>query len=206
MTSAPEDEIKITLPESLRPLIRLMLTLGIRFEASAGISVKHFLEKNLPAGKDYIDKNIQTVFMDGQAIDEPERTYIKEPCTIALSAAMPGVFGAAFRKKGAYSGLRGDYKDIPEKQKADEQSKTVMVTLKCFNQVAQDLGGDLLAGGIRMDIRDFTRFWGQQQRMLEKECLRIIIGGNEVESRQVPELLDGKTGELNIEFIIDENP
>lgn len=200
MTSTPEDNIRITLPESLRRLVRLLLIIGIRFEAYAGISVKRFLEENLPAGKDYIEKSIQTVFIDGQAIDEPEKSYIQEPCTIALSAAMPGVFGAAFRKKGLYGGLRSGYNKYPEKQETlCNTGKTVPVTLKCFNQVARDLGDELLNREIRMNIKDFLKFWNQHKGVLEKTCLQVLINGRNVDPLLIPEMLK-RNGSLKIEF------
>ncbi len=198
MTSTPAVKMEIATPEKLLPLMRLLLGRGIGFETYAGTSLRKFLEEILPADPDYIDNRIQTVFINGQAVDSPEDTYIREPCTIALSAAMPGVFGAAFRKKGLYSGLRRQYGKNQGTQKESVSGKLIPVTIKCFNQVANDLGNALLGRGVRISAADFAKFWNQQHTVLEKECRQISINGEQINPAQLPDILDGKTGDLEL--------
>lgn len=202
MTSHPEAKLTITMPAGLRGLMRLLVSRGIRLEARTGMSVKNFLKEMLPADEDYLENKIQTIFMDGHAVDDTEQTRINAPCTIALSAAMPGVFGAAFRKKGIYSGMRAEYSQNPEAEKESfkDKTETVPVTLKCFNQVAEDLGDALLGRGVNMDIKEFEKFWEPQQEVLEKNYVQIDLNGSQASASAVADFLAGKTGELKIKL------
>lgn len=201
MTTPPVIDLKIVFTGRLSSLLRLLLLRGVRFETTPGKSVQSFLAETLPTDRNYIENSIQTIFLNGQAIDDPETTLITEPGTIALSAAMPGVFGAAFRKNGVYSGLRQRYENNQKKKSATDPSGNILVTVKCFNRVAEDLGDDLLARGVRLDIEDFTEFWQQQKGVLEKGCRQIIVDGRqETGSQDLMETLRGLTGDLTLEI------
>ncbi|MDY6824554.1 MAG: hypothetical protein SWH68_12270 [Thermodesulfobacteriota bacterium] len=208
MTTPPVIDLKIILAGRLSSLLRLLLLRGIRFETTPGQSVQNFLAETLPTDRNYIENSIQTIFLDGQAIDNPETTLITDPCTIALSVAMPGVFGAAFRKNGVYSGLRQRYEGNQRKTSVTEPSGNILVTVKCFNRVAEDLGDDLLARGIRLNIEDFTEFWQQHKGVLGKGCRQIVVDGRqETGSRNLMEMLRGLTGDLTlaIETVAEES-
>ncbi|MFO7932276.1 MAG: hypothetical protein R6U97_12825 [Desulfosalsimonas sp.] len=196
-------EVRITVPYKRLSLLRLLTARGIRFEIPAGTSVKRLLQQVLPADENYIEDSIQTVFMDCRAVDDIENTMILGPCTIAVSSAMPGVFGAAFRKKGVYSGLRCGYRETPGRRETENPDKPAVVTLKLFNKVAEDIGKAMLAKGIYMDAQEFLKFWKQQQEVLEKECSRTIIDGKPAEPGQIPQLLEGKTGDIRLEVLTD---
>lgn len=193
-------ELKITVPEYRLSLMRLLLGFGIFLEAPSGISVSRFLEQALGVDAGYIENRIQTLFMDGHAVDNPESKHIQKPCTLALSAAMPGVFGAAFRKQGTYSGLRqGSEKSGEDEKNAVESGRPVGVKLKCFNQVAADLGSGLLAHGVSMDIEDVRQFWKRQESVLKKDCRVICINQTKAAAGQVAKELAGKTGQVHIQ-------
>ncbi|MBS0013499.1 MAG: hypothetical protein KFF46_05960, partial [Desulfobacterales bacterium] len=98
MTSVlePSVEMVITVAECRLSLMRLVFGYGIRFEVPAGTRISDFLQQALCTDSNYIQNRIQTLFMDGRAVDSPESEEIHSPCTLAVSAAMPGVFGAAF--------------------------------------------------------------------------------------------------------------
>jgi hypothetical protein len=197
-------EMKITVPSYRLSLMRLLLGFGIFFEAPSGISVSRFLEQALGADAGYIENRVQTLFMDGHAVDNPESRHIQNSCTLAVSAAMPGVFGAAFRKQGAYSGLRlNSGKNREEEKDAAASGTPVGVKVKCFNQVAADLGDELLARGVSMDIKDVQQFWNRQAQVLEKDCQAVCINQIAAAASQVPQELAGKTGQVRIQVQAD---
>lgn len=183
--------------------MRLLTSRGMKFEVPAGTSVKHFLHRFLTADESYIENSIQTVFMDCRAVDDMENTIILGPCTIAVSAAMPGVFGAAFRKKGLYRGLRCGYTETAGSREKEDADKPAVVTLKLFNKVAEELGGPVLARGIYINAQDFAKFWEQHQEVIEKGCSRAIVDGKAAEPGQIPVLLEGKTGDIRLEVLTD---
>ena len=57
---------------------------------------------------EYVDKRIQTLFLNGKAIDNPDTALLKEDSTLALSAAMPGLLGATLRKGSYYARMRNE--------------------------------------------------------------------------------------------------
>lgn len=203
MTSVPEPSVEmvITVAESRLSLMRLVFGYGIRFEVPAGTRISDFLQQALCTDANYIQNRIQTLFMDGRAVDSPESEEIHSPCTLAVSAAMPGVFGAAFRKQGTYSGLRRHCGEIRQNQEnRGKQGRIVVVTVKCFNQVAADLGDELLEAGVVMDISDFLDFWKRQGAILEKDSPEITIHHKKIRAQEVTETLCQKTGALGIQI------
>ncbi|MCF8110736.1 MAG: hypothetical protein K9J85_04525 [Desulfobacteraceae bacterium] len=204
MPSHNTAELKLTVPKKMISFMRLLISRGIRLETRPGISVKEFLKTVLPADENYLENSIQTIFMNGHAVDDPVQTLITGPCTIALSAAMPGVFGAAFRKKGIYSGMRAGYLQNSSGDENNFNGETVPVTLKCFNQVAEDLGNTLLENGVTMDIKDFENFWKPEKNVLENRALRAEINGSPADDvSEVAGLFEQKTTMVKIRVVAE---
>ncbi len=196
MSCAPGTTLEIHLPRRLLSLMRLVLARGIAYQAPAGISVNEFLTKHLRLDADFIQNRIQTIFMNGQPVDDPEGTRIQAPSSLALSAAMPGLFGAAFRKDGQYRAMRRSW---PADQPGPENSESdamVPVTVKCFNQVAEAVGDDLLGRGVCMDAGDFLQFWNSQHTVLEPGCLGVWMDGTQINPEQVADRLCETTGSI----------
>jgi len=202
MTSVSEPSVEMTIivAQSRLSLIRLVFGYGIQFETPAGTRVSDFLQQALCTDADYIENRIQTLFMDGRAVDDPESEEIHNPCTLAVSAAMPGVFGAAFRKQGTYSGLRQHCSEIRQNKNKVQQGRIVAVTVKCFNQVAADLGNQLLETGVVMEIKDFLDFWTRQGSILEKDNPEVQINHTKIHAGEVAATLCQKTGTLRIQI------
>ncbi|MFP3981011.1 MAG: hypothetical protein ACLFUY_06425 [Desulfobacterales bacterium] len=188
--------MEIHIPQRLLSLMRLVLARGIHYQAPAGISVSRFLEQHLQLDADFIHNRIQTIFINGQAVDDPEETRIHAPCSLALSAAMPGLFGAAFRKDGQYRAMRQSYKAGRSGPENSESDAMVPVTVKCFNQVAEAIGNDLLGRGVCMDAGDFLQFWNSQHTVLEPGCLGVWMDGAQINPEQVADRLGETTGDI----------
>ena len=198
MTCAPAAKLEIRLPERLLSLMRLVVARGICFDAPAGISVTGFLTRTLGLDADFIENRIQTIFLDGHAVDAPDDTRLQDGGTLALSAAMPGLFGAAFRKGGEYRAMRRSYEDNRYEPLDADTGRTVTVIVKCFNQVAEAIGDDLLSRGICMNVADFLGFWKSQRSLLEPALQEARIDGRPVAPERVAGLLNGKDGNLTV--------
>jgi len=83
-----------------------LLENGFIVKGMAGCSVNEFLRNPMLIGQDYIDKRIQTIFLDGKPVDDLNSAIIKDGSTISLSAAMPGLAGATMRRGGALATMR----------------------------------------------------------------------------------------------------
>src|SRR4030042_1220880 len=161
-----ETRLDLTLQSALVPLFFPILQKGFVLQAQVGCSVKTFLLEELRLSKEYIERRIQTVFLDGQAVDDVDRVTVRNGAVLALSGALPGLLGAALRRGGFYAALRSQ---ITCKQNQESQAiGKGQMTLKLFNLTVRELGPSLLERGIGIGAREaggFFRgragdFWG----------------------------------------------
>lgn len=145
MTTSPSLTIITSHPESL--LISALFGEGVAVESPIGITLSELLCHRLGVARDYLDNRIQTIFVNGRTVDHPDQSRIEETTTVALSAAMPGLVGATFRKEGVLAVFRKDISQKATTAAAGGRDKT-MVTLKLFNLVARELGPQLLERGV----------------------------------------------------------
>ncbi|MBT8338409.1 MAG: hypothetical protein HKP58_13190, partial [Desulfatitalea sp.] len=119
--------------------------MGIK--TSAGVCLIDLLCGQLAIQWDYIDKQVQTVFVNGRVVDRLDQVVMAPDMVIALSAAMPGLMGATLRKGSLLACFRKDI-SLPAAHPARDPRCEITVTLKFFNLVAKALGPRLLAQGV----------------------------------------------------------
>lgn len=129
------------------PLYTTVFQGGVLIEARAGMSLGSFLDALPGFNHDYIVNEIQTIFLDGTAIDDLETPLDGNHPVLALSAAMPGLAGAILRKNSFHAALRTT---VTERRDHHDRGP-ITLTLKLFNSIARDCGPALLAAGIRLD-------------------------------------------------------
>jgi len=166
--------------ESLRGFASL-LQHGILFSLRHPIPLLTFLVSLPGFSADYIEKNVQTIFIDGVAADSLDRE-LAGGATVALSAAMPGLAGAIFRRQGVHGSLRSQ----PVQQFPHAQSGTGFLTLKLFNSIATDRIGDLLDQGILVSGKALANF-ARPRGHLFAPPVGILLDGQEL---AYPALLD----------------
>jgi len=71
-----------------------------------GCSVKELICNQLGIAEDYLEKRIQTIFLNAKAVDDLDSTIVSDDSTLALSGAMPGLVGVTMRRGGFYASLR----------------------------------------------------------------------------------------------------
>ncbi|MGA2403477.1 MAG: hypothetical protein ABSG91_17520, partial [Syntrophobacteraceae bacterium] len=114
---------------------------GVYLKTRAGLPMAEVLEQ---AGfsRKYLEEKVQTVFLDGSAVDDPEFAVVEGDSVIALSAAMPGLAGAILRKGSPISALRSRTSAEMGHRCTEEAMHTVR--LKLFNTIAKEMGPGLL--------------------------------------------------------------
>jgi hypothetical protein len=145
VSDLPRLELHVA-PENL-PLYTTVLQGGVLIEARAGMSLGSFLDALPGFDHDYIVNEIQTIFLNGTAIDDLETPLEGDHPILALSAAMPGLAGAILRRNSFHAALRTT---VTERRDHHHQG-SITITLKLFNSIARDCGPALLAEGIRLD-------------------------------------------------------
>lgn len=102
---------------------------------------------------DYVLNRVQTIFVNGMAQDDPN-VPIRVNDVVALSAAMPGLAGAIFRRGGIHAALRS----VREIRQIDGVEDCGNVRVKLFNMIAREKGAALLRQGICLSGRDCAAY------------------------------------------------
>jgi len=157
--------LNITVEEDQVSAFFPLLALGFTVKSKVGVSVQELLCRQLGLSADYLDNRLQTIFLDGKAVDNVKTAVIRQDSALALSAAMPGLAGVTLRRGGAYATMR--QKITHKKNAKNEIVQDGSIVLKLFNLVARDIGPMFLIQGIWIsgkNLQDFFRkapshFW-----------------------------------------------
>lgn len=151
--------------------------LGIRIQV--GATVREVLCGQIGIDPEYVDQRIQTIFMDGKAVDDVDTAIVRDGSTLALSAAMPGLVGAVMRKGGYYASLRHaiTYEEGGEATRVQDG----LITLKLYNMIARELGPVLLESGVLVCGASLCSFLEGQNEGFWEHCRTARIDGRQVE-------------------------
>jgi hypothetical protein len=139
---------------------------GILFPVEQPVPLVPFLLALPGFTEDYIENTVQTIFVDGIAADSLDRD-LTAGSTLALSAAMPGLAGAIFRRQGIHGSLRSR----PQAQKKSGGAAAGILTLKLFNSIATDRIQDLLTAGVLVGGKAFHAFAGMRESLFQPPML-----------------------------------
>jgi hypothetical protein len=180
---------RLTLTVTPGGLSRFLPLLGHGFTVKrpAGASVEDFLCRACGIARDYLRERVQTVFLNGKAIDNLAAAVVIDGSTLALSAAMPGLAGAMLRKGGAYAAMRRQISHTSLDE--SRASGPVSVRIKLFNLVARELGPGFLEQGVLIHGADLQDFFRRQDRGFGKIGRAADIAGRPVDFGKVPEII-----------------
>ena len=149
---------------------------GVKKEIIVGQSIRAMLSDQLNISEDYIDNRIKTLFLDGSAVGDINSTIINNGATLAISAAMPGLAGATFRRlENTESSL-----DTIAENKGDVQTNQEkgIITIKFFNLVLRELGPAFLKSGVLIPNDELTKFISKQPEEFLQACRSVKINGH----------------------------
>ncbi|RUM36248.1 MAG: hypothetical protein DSY57_05885 [Desulfobulbus sp.] len=186
-TTQPYPIITLTVaPQQIKRLATL-LQRGFLIPCPNPVALETLL-LGLPGfNREYIHNRIETIFINGSAADS--LAYSLEPgSTVALSAAMPGLAGAIFRKGGPHAGLR----TLPPPARSEDHGHHEFVTLKLFNMVADDTVQPLLCRGILMKHATLARFFRNRAEQLQHILFAISINSTMIPLNKTVQLPDNE--------------
>jgi hypothetical protein len=185
----PDAPMGLTLSMSGSAVSRFFPILGegILVRGPGGESVEGFLQKAAGVSPAYLKDRVQTVFLNGRALDDCSTAVVGNGATLALSAAMPGLAGAVLRRGGFYAAMRRQISH--EAGAAAAAGAQITVTLKLFNLVARDLGPALLGSGIRIPGSQLRDFIVRQGRWIWTGCVAGKLDGRPIGVEEVAGLL-----------------
>jgi len=176
-SSKPHLNLCIT-AESVQRFFSLLST-GFSVTAKAGCSINDLLSQEWGIAEAYIDDRIQTIFLNGKAVDDSKSATLQNGAAIALSAAMPGMVGSTFRKGGVFAGMRSQISHVTDP--AAHQDQQIKVKLKLFNLIAKELGPEFLQKGIILEGRTFQDFMLRNAEELKADCISLRLNAEKTD-------------------------
>jgi len=154
--------ISLTVGSDLLSRFFPLLAKGFTLEAQTGCSVKDLLCSQIGIEEDYLEERIQTIFLNGKALDDLNAPVVQDGSVLSLSAAMPGLAGTTLRRGGHLAAMRMQISH--EKGQTTCKRQTGKMTLKLFNLTARDIGPFFLAQGIGVyetDLENILKYFEQ---------------------------------------------
>ena len=182
MMSPKVHETIIAAGRKTLPVFSQLLGQGFLIGIRTGCSVKELLRDQLGFEESYIENRIQTLFLNYRAVDDMDTAMVHHGATLALSAAMPGLVGATFRKNGAYSVMRSQISH--EDGASSTGSHNGEITLRLFNLIAKEEGPRFLKKGILIKGRDLDDLLHIQPESFFRNVKKFIVDGKEADPKK----------------------
>ncbi|MFH2219366.1 MAG: hypothetical protein ABII68_06875 [Pseudomonadota bacterium] len=170
----------LTVEKGRVPFFFPLLARGFTVKTRVGCSVKELICRHLGLSADYLEQRLQTIFLDGKAVDDTETAVVRQGATLALSTAMPGLAGATLRRGSAYAAMRNQI--THQKNANDERSKDGTICLKLFNLVAEDIGQLFLSQGIWISGKYFQDLFRGAPGPIFSGCRSVEMDGVRIEA------------------------
>ncbi len=171
-------------PDSL-PLFTTVLQSGIEIKTTHGETLAKFLSNFPGFTADYLADTVQTIFLNGTAVDNLSLPLTGNNPVLALSASMPGLAGAIFRRNSFHSALRTETKAL---ESGAVQHGSISVTLKLFNSIARDRGEELLKLGLSIKAGLFATFLSKRPN-LNQYIVKIQLAEKELDREELLHVL-----------------
>ncbi len=151
---------------------------GFHVVAQTGENVKSMLCDRFGVDPAYALGRIKTIFLNGKPVDDMEKAIVRDGCSLALSAAMPGLVGATFRSGGVLSPFRAAISYRPD-ESGDSGSQVGAVHLKLFNLLVPEMGPAFLKRGIFVDKNLLEEFIRKDGPDFARRAGRVVLGDKE---------------------------
>ena len=171
----PKAVLGLTVAEELIPKFYTLLSQGFTVKVRVGCTMRELLQRQLGLSADYIEQRLQTIFLDGKAVDNIDTTVVRNGSTVALSAALPGLAGATLRRGGAYAAMRSQISH--EKSPLPDHIKEGELVLKLFNLVARELGPMFLEKGVWIKGKNLQGFLQKAPDSFRAGCRAAELNG-----------------------------
>ncbi len=178
------NQIRFTVETTALPRFTTLLQGGIFIETDQGTSVGDFLFALPDFSREYIATRIQTIFLNGLPADSLDQKLFGHDAVLAISAAMPGLAGAIFRKDGVHASLRTQTAILS----AETFETPLTIHLKLFNMIAAEKGVQLLEDGCVLSATSLKRFLDYRPPLLAS-IQTLTINDTLADTKQLQRLL-----------------
>ncbi|HKI50110.1 MAG TPA: hypothetical protein VKA69_12330 [Desulfobacteria bacterium] len=164
-----------------------ILQAGFRVNVQTGVSIEDLLSDQFDVNPEYVKDRIRTAFLNGKPVDDFSTTIMESGDTLALSAAMPGLVGATFRKGGYLAAFRGTITH-QRTDKIIEESEGV-VTIKLFNLLPREIGLTFLKRGLMVDSDTARWFFSDPPDAFRRDCKGILVDGQNIHLDRLSQMI-----------------
>jgi len=197
--NSPPKQISLTIDASLIPVFSQLLQKGFLLEGNVECSVKSFLCEQFGVSPEYLEKRVQTIFLDGKAVDDVQGSLVRDGATLSLSAAMPGLAGAVLRRGGYYAPMRQQISF--EGGDSHTSLHPGRVNVKLFNLPLIEIGPLFLEHGILVDGDILKDIFTTREDDFRAGCRLAFVDGRQVDPGQLSKMEWG-TGEFILQVKI----
>jgi hypothetical protein len=173
----PSPRLDFIVDEPLVARFFLLLQRGVRLRCRVGCSVEVYLKDELGVGPGTIEK-IQSIMLDGKAVDDIGSAVIHDGSTLALSAALPGLVGATLRRGSMYSSFRSGI--TYHEAKPACLPVEGLVSIKLFNLLMAEMGPGLLRRGVFVNGAFLADFLAVMAPGLGPGCRGVTLDGRAI--------------------------
>lgn len=164
-----------------------VLQQGVQVEAQVGCDIQSLLCDQFKLSPDYLADRITTIFLNGKPVDDVGSAVVTDGATLALSAAMPGLVGATFRKAGCLASFR-DTISHRDDETSSATCQDGMITLKLFNMLIQEMGPPYLERGVWISGRALHACLDDYQGDLKTIVVRLECDGRALDPAKMNDL------------------
>ncbi len=187
------DQLRLLgVPRNMLGELHGLLQEGVLLEVPEGCSVWEVLNRELGLEQEFVERRIQTIFLNSKPVDSLEKSYVREGDTIAISAAMPGLVGAVMRRGGELSSLRSGISACPEDGPCENPSCKAQVRVKFFNLLLAEIGDELLQEGVLVQDARLQELLSSLPESFWEASQGIEIKGHKLDMRkyslEIPQL------------------
>jgi hypothetical protein len=187
--TAKIQQISLTVAAEVLSGFTTLLQSGIYLNAPQGTSIGALLTTLPGFTKEYASQRVQTIFLNGLPADDLEQQLFGTEAVLALSAAMPGLAGAIFRKGGAHASLRTE--TAGELSEASSNDNPIQIRLKLFNMIAVERGAQILDEGCVIMASTLGKFLTYRPPLLEA-IQKITLNGEDIDRHTLTSLLQSE--------------
>lgn len=188
-TSGGTSSLTLTVQPFLVSRFFRILQRGFTLRTRLGRSVAEVLCSELALSEEFLDTKVQTLFLNGKAIDDPHTAMVSDGAVIALSSAMPGLVGATLRRGSTYAAMRSQITYDRTESSLSRAEGTI--TIKLYNLLLDELGKTVLENGITIGRDLLADFLKDREEDFRTGCLSAVFDGAPVEPARVAHILSG---------------
>ena len=166
-----------------------LLRRGFHVRTSLPCSLEALLCMRLDIPRDYVAQRVQTIFLNGRAVDTICSARVADGAVVTLSAAMPGLVGATLRRGGRLTSLRSSISHRTDGS-SDQETAIGKVTVKFFNLICDELGPSFLSRGVCLAPAAFSDFLADRWAEIAPACRSVRIDDSLWRSDSLPAVID----------------